>query len=233
MAPAIILGKFDGIIRQWRHGPGHDSGYRHQPHRRIRTRQRFFRAGHGRHHQRSCGESQWAVPDRPGRRSGNAANGLELQITATAPFSSAVNFTKGVGAAISDVASQVTGVTGVIKTAEDSINSQITNIQTQISNWQTKLTNYQDQLTTQFNNMESALSKLENQGSAISAMLSSLTNNSSSSSSSSKSSKFIRFIQADVPVRNHNVLLADCSQPVYGQRALMPERVANSNLPNS
>ncbi len=123
-----------------------------------------------------------------GTNGANTANGLELKITATAPFSATVNFTKGVAAQAADALSQATGVSGSVNTAEKSVNSQISDLNKQITNWNTYISNYQNQITTEFNNMETALGKLESQGEAITQLLGSLYNNSSSSSGSSKSS---------------------------------------------
>lgn len=124
---------------------------------------------------------------------GSAGNkntdGLQLLVTGTTtgPMGS-VSVSHGIADQLNALVANVTDPTsGSITTAENAINSQISDVQTQIADMQTQLTNYQTNLQTEFNNMEIAISQLQSQGSALTAVLNGNSSSSSSSSSSSKS----------------------------------------------
>lgn len=122
----------------------------------------------------------------PGGDGRNPAQGLCLKIDASTPTTASVHFTKGVGLLIKDLVSKATSTQGGVTTAENTINTQISDIKKQIDDLNARLDDKQAQLYDQFNKMETALGKLQQQGSAISSLVGSL--NSGASSSSSKSS---------------------------------------------
>jgi flagellar hook-associated protein 2 len=107
--------------------------------------------------------------------SGNAANGLSLLVTAKEPLSNVrVVFTKGVGAAIRDLLSAATSVTGTVSQAQKSLNDAIAQIDEDIADWNTRLSDQEARLYEQFNRLEVQLSKLQQQGNYISAQLAAL-----------------------------------------------------------
>lgn len=119
--------------------------------------------------------------------SSGSSKGLALKIDSSAQSSFSVHFTKGVGLLIKDLVTKSTAAQGGVTTAEATINTQIADIKQQITNLNDRLDSKKEQLYTQFNSMETALGKLQAQGTAITSLFSSL-NSSGSSSSSSKSS---------------------------------------------
>lgn len=112
--------------------------------------------------------------------SGNAnTDGLALLITAQTPGSyGTVSFSKGLGASLSEYLGSISEpVTGTIASTEDSLNSQIKYINDDITNMNARLAVKEEQLYRQFAAMESALSKLQSQGSYLTSQIEQLSNN--------------------------------------------------------
>lgn len=124
---------------------------------------------------------------------GNTGNantaGLQLLVTATAPGSyGTVNVVSGLAEQVSNLANQITDPnTGAVITAENSINSQITQVQHQITNTQSQLSAYTAYLQQQFAQMDSALAQLQSQGSALAAEVGSTANLQGSGSTAASS----------------------------------------------
>jgi len=108
-----------------------------------------------------------------GDNSTNPANGLSLVVTANAPMSTSVQYTKGIGSTLRDMLSSMTASSGIIGQAQQSLNTQMSDLDKMIADEEIKMTSKQEQLYTKFNAMETQLSKLQGQGSYIASMLSS------------------------------------------------------------
>ncbi|HEX5322250.1 MAG TPA: flagellar filament capping protein FliD [Capsulimonadaceae bacterium] len=118
---------------------------------------------------------------------GNANTaGLQLLVTATSAGSyGSIDIVHGLADQLNSLATQITDPnTGSIIDAEDSINTQISQVQQQITNTQTQLNAYTQFLQTEFANMESSLTALQSQSSALSAEVASTANLLNASSSS-------------------------------------------------
>jgi flagellar hook-associated protein 2 len=107
----------------------------------------------------------------PGSDGTNPANGLKLRIETTGAMTATVNFSKGVAGIMRDLLMQATDATGSVTVAEDSLNQEISDIRDQIADWETRLTTKENDLYTQFNAMEDALAKLQQQGQYLASML--------------------------------------------------------------
>jgi flagellar hook-associated protein 2 len=95
-------------------------------------------------------------------------------------------FTRGIGARVNDVLSALTdSVSGTIKSQLDSITAQQDVLDDAITGEDERVTRAMERMRTQFNSMETALGKLQNQAAQLSSLLSSMSTSSSSSSSSS------------------------------------------------
>ncbi|MDR3707239.1 MAG: flagellar filament capping protein FliD [Capsulimonadaceae bacterium] len=109
--------------------------------------------------------------------SGNSNNkttaGLVLNVSATAPGAyGAVTVTHGLADTLSKLIEQTTqGKMSQVGSAEDAINSQISDIDHHVDQMQTQMQKYTDQLTNQFNDMESRVNTLHAQGKALNAEL--------------------------------------------------------------
>jgi flagellar hook-associated protein 2 len=94
-------------------------------------------------------------------------------------------FTRGIGALANDVLANLTdSVTGTVKNSLDSITAQTKVLTDAITSIDASVVRDMERIRTQFNSMETALSKLQNQASQLSSLLGSLATTSSSSSSS-------------------------------------------------
>jgi flagellar hook-associated protein 2 len=112
--------------------------------------------------------------------SGNAnTDGLALLVSAQTPGSyGTIAYSKGLAASLSEYLGSVSEpVTGTIAGSEDSLNSQIKYINDDITNMNARLAVKEEQLNNQFAAMESALSKLQSQGSYLTSQIEQLSNN--------------------------------------------------------
>ena len=112
--------------------------------------------------------------------SGNAnTDGLALLVTAQTPGSyGTIAYSKGLAASLSEYLGSISEpVTGTIAGTEDSLNSQIKYINDDITNMNARLAVKEEQLNRQFAAMESALSKLQSQGSYLTSQIEQLSNN--------------------------------------------------------
>jgi len=116
-----------------------------------------------------------------GNESNSTTSGLQIQYTGQATgVVGTVNFTKGVGSKMFDLLYGFTdSVNGLFATTNKELQSQYDDLGTNIKDLQDRLTVKESDLRAKFSAMESALSKLQNQQSQLTAMLSSLSNNSS------------------------------------------------------
>jgi flagellar hook-associated protein 2 len=111
---------------------------------------------------------------------GNANTaGLKLRITATNTGSyGTVHFTQGVASVLSHYLDQITRLgSGVVKSAEDNIQNQIRAFDADIASYEQRLVAKQERLIRQFAAMESALSRLQGQGSFLTTQLAQISNN--------------------------------------------------------
>lgn len=112
--------------------------------------------------------------------SGNAnTDGLALLVTAQTPGSyGTIVYSKGLAASLSEYLGSISEpVTGTIAGTEDSLSSQIKYINDDITNMNARLAVKEEQLYRQFAAMESALSKLQSQGSYLTSQIEQLSNN--------------------------------------------------------
>ena len=112
--------------------------------------------------------------------SGNAnTDGLALLVTAQTPGSyGTIVYSKGLAASLSEYLGSIAEpVTGTIAGTEDSLSSQIKYINDDITNMNARLAVKEEQLYRQFAAMESALSKLQSQGSYLTSQIEQLSNN--------------------------------------------------------
>lgn len=119
----------------------------------------------------------------PGAAGNNPAQGLCLRIDSAVPTTTTVRFSKGVGLMVRDLVSNVTALKGGVTTAQHTINTEIADVKKQIEDMNKRLDDKQQRLYNQFNAMETALGKLQQQGQAITSLIGSLNSSSSSSSS--------------------------------------------------
>ncbi len=99
------------------------------------------------------------------KTSTNAAKGLSILCTATGPMAATkVIYTRGIGAALRDLLSNMTSTTGAITTAQNGINDQISDLDKSIADMETRLADQEARLYNQFNSMEAQLAKLQSQG---------------------------------------------------------------------
>lgn len=114
--------------------------------------------------------------------SGNAhTEGLIVQSTATTTgVHGSVTLTRGVGAIFSKSLGYLTGKDGTVSTAEDALNSQISDLKTTITAQNDRVTAYADQIRTEFNNMESKLAELQGQGNYLTSQFNAMTNSKTS-----------------------------------------------------
>jgi flagellar hook-associated protein 2 len=118
---------------------------------------------------------------------GNAnTDGLELNITATAPGNyGTVSVTNGIAAGLGQLLNNITNSsTGSIAAAETAVNSSITTDQAQEKTNDTTISNYQSQLETEFANMETQVAKLQAQGNAMTAEVAGWADSGSTSTAS-------------------------------------------------
>lgn len=111
---------------------------------------------------------------------GNANTaGLKLRITATSAGSyGTVHFTQGVASVLSHYLDQITRLgSGIVKSAEDNIQSQIRAFDADIASYEDRLVAKQERLIRQFAAMESALSRLQSQSSFLTSQLAQISNN--------------------------------------------------------
>lgn len=95
-------------------------------------------------------------------------------ITATGGAVGSVTYRAGLGLSISQLVSSLTDSTsGAIATAKASAKSIVDDYQDQIEEWSLRLTSFQDQLTREFMNMETMISSLKSQQSALTSLLTS------------------------------------------------------------
>ncbi|MHB1190779.1 MAG: flagellar filament capping protein FliD [Armatimonadota bacterium] len=105
---------------------------------------------------------------------GNAnTDGLQIRVTATSAGSYGnIHFVRGVASVVSQYIDSITQAsTGLVMSAQDTVQDQIDFINTEISDYQTRLAAQEDHLIRQFAAMESALGKLQGQGSALSSQI--------------------------------------------------------------
>lgn len=105
----------------------------------------------------------------------SSANGISISCTAlTAMDPVKVIYTKGVGATLRDLLSDMTSVGGAIASAQSGINDLISDLDDSIADMETRLADQETRLYTQFNAMEAQLAKLQQQGNYLAAQLSAL-----------------------------------------------------------
>ena len=121
---------------------------------------------------------------------GSGARGLSVavtasdaEITASGGAIGSLDYKPGVARQLESLFTQMSdSSTGELVTAQAQASAQVRTLQTQIDNWTTRLADYKSALTQKFTAMESSLSALKAQSTALSQFF-----NTSSSSSSSKS----------------------------------------------
>lgn len=113
--------------------------------------------------------------------SGNAnTDGLKIQAsTATTGEHGSITLTRGVGKALVDTLDFVTGTSGAVTTAEDSITKQITDLKTEIDDKNAWLTRYEDQLRAQFSDLEAKMGAMKNQGDYLASQFAAMSKDSS------------------------------------------------------
>lgn len=110
--------------------------------------------------------------------SSSAVKGLWLLITSAAPLSTTVYFTKGIGTSLRDTLINMSSLTGIVTTAQDSINQEISDLDDSIAEMQTRLDYAEQKLYDQFNALESQLARLQDQGNFLTQQLAALNNSS-------------------------------------------------------
>lgn len=109
--------------------------------------------------------------------SNSAVKGLSLLVTATAPMSTKVYFTKGIATLLRDTLVSMTSLTGIVTAAQDSINTEISDLDKRIADMEERLKTQEEKLWKQFNNLESQLAKLQDQGAYLTRQIEALTYN--------------------------------------------------------
>ncbi|HET6456291.1 MAG TPA: flagellar filament capping protein FliD [Armatimonadota bacterium] len=114
-----------------------------------------------------------------GNEGNENTDGLALLVTAQTPGSyGTIAYSKGLAASLSEYLGSISEpVTGTIVGTEDSLNSQIKYINDDIASMNARLAVKEEQLYRQFAAMESALSKLQSQGSYLTSQIEQLSNN--------------------------------------------------------
>jgi len=114
-----------------------------------------------------------------GNEGNENTDGLALLVTAETPGSyGTIAYSKGLAASLSEYLGSISEpVTGTIVGTEDSLNSQIKYINDDIASMNARLAVKEEQLYRQFAAMESALSKLQSQGSYLTSQIEQLSNN--------------------------------------------------------
>jgi flagellar hook-associated protein 2 len=114
-----------------------------------------------------------------------AVTATDAEVTASAGASIGnISYQPGLAQQLNKVFTQMSDSgTGQLVTAQATATTQIKNLQTQIDNWTTRLADYRANLTYKFTQMETALSSLKTQSTALSQYFSSSSTSSSSSSS--------------------------------------------------
>ena len=120
------------------------------------------------------------------------AAGLSVQVSASdADLTSSsgdigtITYQPGVAQQLQSLFEQMSdSTTGQLTQAQGQASDQVRSLQTQIDNWTTRLDSYRSMLSTKFTAMESALSSLKSQSTALSQFFGSASSSSSSSSSS-------------------------------------------------
>ena len=108
--------------------------------------------------------------------SGNPAEGLRLRIEATGPLTATVNFANGIGASVKNLLLSLTDAAGPVSVAQNTISETISDIDQRIADWETRLALREEKLYRQFNEMEDALARLQQQGQYLASLLGGLTN---------------------------------------------------------
>ena len=101
-------------------------------------------------------------------------SGLVLYITSTATLTSDVYFTKGVGATLRDLLIGTTSSTGIVTSAQDSLDTEIEDLDDSISEMEERLTLQANRLYQQFAAMEGQLSRLQQQGNYLASQFSAM-----------------------------------------------------------
>jgi flagellar hook-associated protein 2 len=116
-----------------------------------------------------------------------AVTATDAEVTASAGSTiGSISYKPGLAQQLNKVFTQMSDSgTGQLVTAQAAATTQIKNLQTQIDNWTTRLDSYRANLTYKFTQMETALSSLKTQSTALSQYFNSGSTSSSSSSSSS------------------------------------------------
>lgn len=106
----------------------------------------------------------------------NDAKGLSLLVTCESPLAGInAKFTKGVGVSLRDLLVDMTSVTGALSTAQDGINSQISDLDDSIARLEESLADQEARWYEKFSAMEAQLSQLQAQGNYLTQQLSSLS----------------------------------------------------------
>ncbi len=113
-----------------------------------------------------------------------AVNASDADIASSSGNIGTVNYTPGLAQKLDKLFSDMSdSATGQLVTAQAQASSQISSLQDAIDGWTTRLDAYRSMLNTKFTAMESALSSLKSQSTALSSYFGSSSSSSSSSSS--------------------------------------------------
>ena len=124
---------------------------------------------------------------------GNATTaGLEVQYTGNSTGAvGTVTFSNGIASQMSQAITALNAsTTGAFASDLNSMNQQITGINLQITNINAQVASEQTMLQTEFANMESAIAALQQQGSSVTSMFSSLLSSQNANSTSNSGTKF-------------------------------------------
>jgi len=109
--------------------------------------------------------------------SGNAnTDGLRLRVTATTTGEhGTVVLTRGIGETLDNMLDFLTGSTGSVTSATDTLNKQIDDLKKEIQSKTDRITAYEEKLRLQFIELETNMGRLQNQGSYLATQFAALT----------------------------------------------------------
>jgi flagellar hook-associated protein 2 len=111
-----------------------------------------------------------------------AVNASDADIASSAGAIGTINYTPGLAQRLDKLFSDMSdSATGQLVTAQAQASAQVSSLQDAIESWTTRLDAYRSMLNTKFTAMESALSSLKSQSTALSSYFSSSSSSSSSS----------------------------------------------------
>lgn len=123
----------------------------------------------------ATGQGRLLTADAPALGDTNDAQGLSLLFTGTGPLIGTMTYVRGIGGEIAHAVSPVTDSgTGLIDITTQSLQSRIDSLNAKEVDIQTRLDNQRAALTAQFTAMESAMSKIQAQGSWLTSQINSI-----------------------------------------------------------